>query len=121
MRLKNISKNYQNFEDKNFYLEENFKKIIYQTSKNEAMDLLLFSKCLKSNLKNLNIEKLINYVNICEVPKFPISGDYLKKHGYKSGKELGNKLKSLEEQWISNSFFIDKKTIEKFLEKNNKN
>jgi len=121
MRLKNIFKNYQNFDDKNFYLEENFKKIIYQTSKNEALDLLLFSKCLKNNLKNINIDKLINYVNICEVPKFPISGDYLKKNGYKPGKELGNKLKSLEEQWISNGFFIDKKIIGKFLEKNSKN
>ena len=121
MRLKNISKNYENLENKKFYLEENFKKIIYKTSKNEAMDLLLFAKCLKKNLKNQNIDILINYVQACEIPKFPISGNYLKEHGFVTGKELGNKLKSLEEQWINNNFFIDKKIVEKFLEKNRKN
>ena len=121
MRLKNISKNYENLENKKFYQEENFKRLIYKTSKNEVMDLLLFSKCLKNNLKNKRIDELINYVNNCEVPKFPISGNYLKIHGYKTGKELGNKLKSLEERWINNNFFIDQKEIEKFLEKNIKN
>jgi poly(A) polymerase len=121
MRLKNISKNYENLGNKNFYKAENFKRIIYKTSKNEAMDLLLFSKCLKNNLKNKKVDELINYVNNCEVPKFPISGNYLKIHGYKTGKELGNKLKSLEEWWIDNNFFIDKKEVEKFLEKNVKN
>ena len=121
MRLKNISKNYENLENKKFYTEENFKKIIYKTSKNEAMDLLLFAKCLKKNLKNQNIDILINYVQACEIPKFPISGNYLKEHGFVTGKELGNKLKSLEEQWINNNFFIDKKIVEKFLEKNRKN
>ena len=51
------------------------------------------------------------------IPKFPISGDYLKKHGYKTGKILGKKLKSLEEKWIENDFIIEKKTIEKSLDK----
>ena len=121
MRLKNISTNYKNLENKSFYETENLKRIIYRTSKSEAMDLLLFSKCLKNNLENNKIDELINYVNNCEVPKFPISGDFLKTHGYKTGKELGNKLKSLEERWIENNFFIDKKVVEKFLEKNGKN
>ena len=29
-----------------------------------------------------------NYVNNCEIPKFPISGDSLKEHGYETGKIL---------------------------------
>ena len=57
----------------------------------------------------MRVEKLIDYVSTCEVPKFPISGDYLKKHGYKTGQVLGKKLKSLEEQWIENNFIIEKK------------
>ncbi len=76
---------------------------------------------MNSKIKTLNIEKLINYVRICEVPKFPISGDYLKQHGYETGKILGKKLKSLEEKWIENNFIIEKKMIDKSLNKNDKN
>ena len=55
------------------------------------------------------------------MPKFPISGDYLKKHGYKTGQVLGKKLKSLEEKWIENNFIIEKKVVEKSLGKVDKN
>ena len=69
----------------------------------------------------MDIEKLINYTNSCEIPKFPISGDYLKERGYESGRMLGKKLKSLEEEWVKNNFFIEKKVIEKSLGKIEKN
>ena len=60
-------------------------------------------------------------MSTCEIPKFPISGDYLKKHGYKTGKILGKKLKSLEEKWIENNFIIEEKMIDKSLGKDDKN
>ena len=59
----------------------------------------------------------MNYVEICKIPKFPFSGDYLKEYGYETGEVLGKKLKSLEEKWIENNFVIDKKMIEKSLGK----
>ena len=80
-------------------------------------DLLLFSVCINPKVNNNDIKKLINYVNRCVVPKFPISGDDLKKYGYKRGRILGQKLKSLEEKWIENNFSIDKNLIEKSLDK----
>ena len=76
---------------------------------------------MNSKIKTLNIEQLINYINTCEIPKFPISGDYLKKHGYETGKILGKKLKSLEEKWIENNFIIEEKMIDKSLGKDDKN
>ena len=82
--------------------------------------MLLFSIFINNKINILNIEKLINYVATCEIPKFPISGEYLKKHGYKSGQVLGKKLKSLEEKWIENNFIMEEKTIEKSLNKFNK-
>jgi hypothetical protein len=69
----------------------------------------------------LDIKKLINYVSVCKIPKFPISGDYLKKHGYETGEVLGKKLKSLGERWIENNFIIEKKVIDKSLGKDSKN
>jgi len=116
-RFENISVNFENLKSKKFYLEENIKKLIYLSNKDYARDLLLFSICTNNKIKTLNIEKLIDYVANCEIPKFPISGDYLKKHGYVTGQALGKKLKSLEAKWIENDFIIEKKTIEKSLEK----
>ena len=78
-RFKNISKNFENLKSKKFFLKENIKKLIYFSSKNDVKDLLLFSICINEKIEVTSIEKLIDYVNICEIPKFPISGDYLKK------------------------------------------
>ena len=83
--------------------------------------MLLFSLCVNNKIKISNAEELLNYVKICKIPKFPISGEYLKTRGYETGKTLGKKLKSLEELWIENNFFIDKKIIEKSLGKTDLN
>jgi len=120
-RFKNISSNFENLKRKNFLSEESIKKLIYLSNKDYVRDLLLFSVCINSKIKTSNIEKLINYVNTCEIPKFPISGDYLKKHGYETGKILGKKLKFLEEKWIENNFIIEKKMIDKSLGKEGEN
>ena len=120
-RFKNISLNFQSLESKKFYEEKNIMKLIYLTNKNDVRDLLLFSACANSKKEILSIEGLLHYINICKIPKFPVSGDYLKQHGYETGQTLGKKLKSLEEKWIENNFVIDKKMIEKSLGKLNEN
>ena len=81
---------------------------------------MLFSICANEK-KNYSVEALLDYVNICKIPKFPVSGDYLKQYGYKTGQVLGKKLKSLEEKWIENNFVIDKKMLEKSLGKASEN
>ena len=114
-RLKNISINFENFGNKNFYSEQNIKKLIYLSNKDYVKDLLLFSIYINKKIEKLSIKYLINYVDRCEVPKFPISGDYLIEHGYKTGELLGKKLKSLEDKWIKNNFIIEKEVIEESL------
>jgi len=120
-RFKNISENFESLKNKKFYTEENIKKFIYLSNKNYVKDLMLFSICANSKTKNFSVGALMDYVNICKIPKFPVSGDYLKEHGYKTGQALGKKLKSLEEKWIENNFVIDKKMLEKSLGKVNEN
>ena len=116
-RFKNISLNIENLKSKKFYSKENIKKLIYLSSKDNVIDLLLFSLCINNKIEISIVEKLIDYLNVCEIPKFPISGDYLKKYGYETGQTLGKKLKSLEEKWIENNFVMDKKIVEKSLGK----
>ncbi len=114
-RLNNISKNLENLESKQFYSEENIKKLIYLSDKYCVRDLLLFSICINNKIKTLNVERLLDYTEVCKIPKFPISGDYLKKHGYESGAKLGKALKSLEEKWIADNFNFDEKVLKKII------
>ena len=118
-RFENVVKNFENLKDNKFYSKKNIKKLIYLSNKNEVKDLLLFAIATNDQIKTSDIEKLIDHVSICQVPKFPISGDYLKRKGYKTGQELGRKLKSLEKKWIENNFVLDKNLVEKSLPKNN--
>ena len=110
-RFKNIVVNFENLKSKKFYSETNIKKLIYLTNKNYVKDLLLFAICINSKIKILDIKKLIEYVLTCKIPKFPISGDYLKKYGYEPGEALGKKLKYLEEKWIENDFVVEEKWL----------
>ena len=120
-RLKKISDNYDNLKNKKFYSKENIKKFIYKSSKKDVIDLLLFAHCELNKSKKINIKELMYFINTIKIPKFPISGDYLKKYGYKAGKELGEKLKLLEDKWITNNFTIDEEMIEKLLGKSSHN
>ena len=112
--------NFENLKKNKFYSKENIKKLIYLFNRDCVSDLLLFSICINKK-KVFDIEELISYVRTCKVPKFPITGDYLKNYGYEAGKKLGKKLKSLEEKWIENNFILDRKIIEKSLDKSRKN
>ena len=120
-RFRNISNNFENLKKKNYFSKDNIKKLIYFSNKDYVRDLLLFLMCESKKINPEDIEKLIYFVDTCKIPKFPISGDYLKEHGYKTGEVLGKKLKSLEELWIKNNFIIEKKIIDKSLDKKIKN
>ena len=120
-RFKNISINFENLKNKKFFTEQKIRKLIYLSNKIYVRDLLLFSICKTKKADILNIEKLIDYVDSCKIPKFPITGNHLKKYGYEDGKILGKELKFLEEKWIENNFILEKKLFEKYLKKNKKN
>ena len=94
------------------------KKLIYFLGKDDTRDLLLFSACINNKHKISNTESMLKFINDYKIPKFPISGDYLKEHGYETGKVLGDKLKLLKEKWIENNFALDEKLIKKFLKNN---
>jgi len=113
--FKKISRNYKFFISNKFYSENNIKKLIYFNNKSDVNDILLFSRCINTKLENHNFSKILDYIKNCKVPKFPLSGDDLKKHGYESGELLGKKLKSLEQKWVDNNFEMDENLVKKSL------
>ena len=82
---------------------------------------MLFGFCLSNKMTKYNIEELIEYTRSCKIPEFPISGDYLKMHGFRTGETLGKKLKFLEEKWINDNFNMDKEVLKNFLENSTDN
>ena len=109
-RLSIISQNFENIKNKNFFTKQNIKKQIYILGKDIVLDLLLFSLSI-NKFKNFDAIQLVKYIQKSEIPKFPISGNYLKEQGYEDGEMLGLKLRKLEEKWINNNFIIDKEDI----------
>ena len=60
--------------------------------------------------------EFIDYFKNKEQPIFPIKAEYLiKNFNFSEGKEIGDKLKLLEDFWIKNKFTITKKDIEEII------
>ena len=65
---------------------------------------------------NKNLINLIKFFKEQDIPKFPITAKILiEKFNYKEGKELGDKLKEIEEFWIGNSFKISDQELNKLI------
>jgi len=107
-------------QNQNFFEKDLRKNIFYHGKEKIKLVFLLYS-IINDKIEPSKLATFISKVDGILIPKFPISGDYLKKHGYKTGKILGKKLKSLEEKWIENNFVMDKKVVEKSLDEINKN
>ena len=75
----------------------------------ECLSVVLFI----SNKKNSKLLELKKYFENLEKPKFPIKAKIMmEKYNLKEGKELGQKLKSLENLWVENNFNISEKEVE---------
>ena len=117
-RLSNKDKDYLNFIYEQFKLLKN-KAYSYQTIRHQiyfykkdlTLDFLNFIFCVN---KEINLKTLIKYrlfIKKVKVPRFPISGDFLIKKGFKQGKKLGKKLEFLKNSWIKNNFKLNLRDI----------
>jgi len=101
-------------ENKDFF-DKDLEKNIYLRGKNYLINLniLNFANNYKYNVKNfLEIRKKIlqskNHL-------FPIDGKYLIQNGMKEGLVLGKVLKIIEDEWITNGFYISKNRVKEII------
>ncbi|MFZ9438388.1 MAG: hypothetical protein ACO26X_03995, partial [Candidatus Fonsibacter ubiquis] len=87
------------------------KRQIYFYKKDLALDFLNFIFCLKKEMKISNLKKYRKFIKRFKVPRFPITGNFLMKKGFKQGLELGKKLDLLKNYWIKNNFKLNLKNI----------
>ena len=100
--------------NKNF-LEKNLNKFFYYYGRETLIDIIYF-KIFKSNKIDNKLIKLIKIFEKKETPIMPIKANILiKKYQIEEGKELGKKLKVIEETWANNNFNISEKEIQKII------
>ena len=103
---------YDKSNDKNTFSKNNLEKIFYFQGKSYLFDVIDF-QLFRSNKKNNQLIELKKHFEQLEKPHFPIKAKIImEKYNLKEGKELGQKLKYLENLWVENSFNISEKEVE---------
>ena len=79
------------------------------------MDIIYF-KIFKSNKVDNKLINIIKNFKDKEHPIMPLKANTLmEKYNIPEGKELGNKLKLIEEVWVNNNFKISEKEVQKIV------
>ena len=114
-RIKFLYQNYPNLSDNNFFSEKNFHKLVYYNDKSLVIDLIDFKICVskKDITKMIKLKKLIIETN---KPIFPIKAkNLIEEYNLKEGKELGTKLKKIEDVWVQNNFKITNQEVNRII------
>ena len=111
-RIKNIDEFYSGkILDKEFS-ENKMNNIFYFKGKQAVIDILNF-KMITSNKLDNKIKKLYEEFRNKTLPKMPIKAEVLiNKYNFLEGKNLGDKIKLIEKEWVNNNFKISDKQIE---------
>jgi len=108
----------------NFYLdkitsktfcEHNLNKIFYFNGKEALMDVIYF-RIFKSNKVDIKLLEMIENYQQKVLPLLPLRAiTLMTKYNIPEGKELGNKLKMIEELWVNNNFKISETEVLKIV------
>ena len=105
-RIKVIDNFYKEKIQSKVFSENNMNRIFYYDGKQAVIDILNF-QIIKSRKIEKKLTELIDYYKSKLVPKMPIGADFLMtKFNIPEGKQLGAKLKIIEEEWVKNNFQI---------------
>ncbi len=114
-RIKIISNFYKEKISNKSFSERSMNKVFYYSGK-EAVDDILCFKMVKYRSYNKNLMQLRKLFKIRNIPKMPVGADILMtKYQISEGKQLGHKLKKIEEKWVDNNFQISKLQIENII------
>ena len=114
-RLKIIDKFYNKKIKISSFSEKNLNKYFYFYGKQAVIDILSYRIFFLKKIDN----KLLNFISLFKSkipPTMPINGKLLmEKYKIPKGKNLGNKLKMIEEEWVNNNFQLSTEQINKII------
>ncbi len=114
-RLKIIDDFYKEKISSKSFSEKNLNKIFYYKGKQSLIDILSF-RIFSSRKIDKKLLKFIEQFKSKDLPSLPVGAKFLmEKYEIPEGKNLGIKLKSIEEEWVNNNFKLSQKQIDKII------
>ena len=114
-RIKNINNFYMDKITSKTFLENNLNKFFYYNGKDTLLDILNF-RVIKSKKLDEKLMKLIEKYQNKSKLTMPISAvELMNKYQIPEGKQLGLKIKMIEEKWVENNFTISSQQIESII------
>ena len=114
-RIKKISNFYKEKEGFKKFNEKDINEIFYYDGKQAVLDILNFKIIKSKKIDNSLIKLSKTYINKIK-PIIPIgASELMEKYKIPEGKQLGLKLKLIEELWIKNNFKISDHQVEKIV------
>ena len=114
-RLKIIDNFYKEKITTNSFTEKNLNKYFYYHGKQSVIDILSYRLF---HMKKID-KKLYDYIDEFQSkisPIMPVNAKFLMdKYNFSEGKNIGIKLKDIEEEWIKNNFNLTNKQIDKII------
>ena len=97
------------------FSHKNLQKIFYYNGKQSLLDLLYF-KIFRSKKIDKRLVDFIKLFKDKEPPLLPLRAvNLMTKYNIPEGKELGSKLKKIEEKWVDNNFKISEKEVQQIV------
>ena len=114
-RIKIIDNFYKEKINSKTFTLNNMNKVFYYFGKEAVLDILLHRMIKLKKIDN-SLNELSNHYLNREVPIMPISADLLmKKYEIPEGRQLGEKLKTIEQEWVKNNFKISDLQIDSII------
>ena len=111
-RIKDIDNFYKEKINSKTFTKNNINKIFYFYGKEATLDILNYRVIKLKKIDNTLLE-LIKYYENNIVPTMPVSADLLmKKYEIPEGKQLGEKLRIIEKEWVKNNFKISDQEVD---------
>jgi len=115
-RIKIIDNFYKEKIQSKTFTEDRMNRIFYFEGRQAVIDILNY-QLIKSRKIDQNFDELIKLYKNKEVPKIPIGAEVLMtKFNIPEGKQLGLKLKLIEEEWVKNNFNISDEQVNNIIE-----
>ncbi len=114
-RIKNIDNFYKERINSKTFTESNMNKIFYYHGKETTLDIL-YHRIIKSKKIENSLNELSKLYENRKTPVMPIKAELLmKKYEIPEGKQLGEKLSLIEEEWVKNNFKISDQQVENII------
>ncbi len=114
-RIKNIDTFYKDKITANSFSEKNLNKLFYFQGRQCVLDILSY-RLFSSKKIDQNLLKLIDQFKTKISPSMPIDAKFLmEKYEIPEGRDLGKKLKIIEEEWVNSNFNLSEKQINKII------